>query len=296
MKLRTDATRAEEREAMSRAITRLTDALDGASTHGELPFKADLSPERRNTLLTQARSYNATGLPISAALLLMASRDPDACEVARSREYREAYELIEARHEVAAMATHHATWQHENPKGQWQRLSDSGLNGAQISYIREAPKDGACYDLSELAKALRRARFHGDSQARRHIRAAYIALLMLSQAPETRLLDVSWLRASLNIDVLHKVVRLHLNHHAAGLSFSGGYKGACAGVFSVRYEMPEWALRPGGLPSAKQKRQLVARGAHRTSSIYIHLNAAHVDEVARFVDVTSAAQGQGRLL
>lgn len=296
MKLRNDATRGEEREAISRAIGRMTDALDGAAAPGELPFKVELSAERRDALLSQARSYNATGLPISAALLLMASRDPDACEVARSREYCEAHELIEARHMVAAMATHHVTWQHENPKGQWQRLNDSGLNGAQISYIREAPKDGECYDLSALAKMLRRARFHGDDAARRHISAAYIGLLLLAQAPETRLLNVMWLRATLNIDVLHKVVRLHMNSCLTGLRFSGGFRGARAGIFNVRYELPQKRMALTPVLTAKQKRQLVARGAHRTSSTYIHLSAAHIEELARFVGVSSAAQGQGGLL
>lgn len=289
MKVRNDQTRAEERERISRAIGRLARAVDGKWGFGELPFKVELSAARRDALVSAARGYKARGLPVSAALLLMASSDPDAIEVARSREHREAFDLIEARHDVAALATHHSTWQHEFPKGQWQRMSSAGLNGAQLSFIRDAPQDGEAYDISQLANMLRRLRFHGDQVARQQIKACYVALLLLAQAPETCQLDPRWLRATLNLDVLHKVVRLNLNHYAPGLSWSGGYKGARAGIFNVRFEMPEQALRPGGLPSLKQKRQLVARGAHRTSSTYIHLNAAHVEEIAALVDATQGS-------
>lgn len=289
MKLRNDQTRAEERERISRAVGGLTRQLDGKWGFGDLPFKVELSAARRDRLLSAARGYKSRGLPISGALLLLSSCDPDAGEVARSREYADQYELIEARHEVAALATHHSTWAYEFPKNQYQRFSSAGLNGAQLAFIRQAPQAGDV-DMSQLQKMLSRHRFHGDQRSLQQIKAAYIALLLLAQAPETSKLSPSWLRASLNVQIINKVFRLQLNHFAPGLSFNGGLKGAKMGIFGVRFDLPDSTLSKGQALTTAERKQLVARGAHRVSSTWIHLNASHVEELATFADVTSGEQ------
>lgn len=200
-------------------------------------YNGDVSPARLADVIAESRSLTARGLPISAALLLLASGDARAREVAYSRELREAAEMIEARIGVAQLALAPQTWappKHADDANTKTRTS--GLSRAQRAFL--------ALELEDRFKPLRisLAPFPLDSSystqeqiAKRDalatLRAAYLAVLLLTQA-EAGELWTSALRFYVTLRLSPNINKtMNLNNGAEGLRFTAPH--LPLGVFRV---------------------------------------------------------------
>lgn len=249
-------------------------------------YAGDVSPSRLAGVIEEARSLTARGLPISAALLLLASGDARAREVAYSRELREATDAIEARVKIAQLALAPETW--PRPKH-----ADDAATKARAGNLSHTQRAFLATEQAERFKPLRiqtpildlsRPREPGEAhminvqvakrEAVETLRAAYVAALILTQAEVSELVWSSALRfyCTLRLDVGTGGLKTLTLQPGGGLRFTAPH--LPLGVFRVFVETFKYNYHNTFNEAARAK--LAARGAHHVMTSWVHISPAHI--------------------